>query len=489
MSDQTVYAEALIATVARAFYDDDAVCLIDVLLRDKFLRDDDMGPRLSLPPRQLRKTLQFLQEEHLVKYEHVDDLSSGGSQNTKFWYLDYNHAVNVIRLRVFLLKKKLEDAELRARSSSMYLCPGYKTKACNGRYTETEAQQVIDYESGLFLCPECVTTHESNPDPPPKATYTLQLLDNTRDLRLAMDNMRRVNVQLSTKMIGNQQLRAGIYDLLQKVRSKGKGPLTSNLPSENRALGIGSKRLAGTGRTAGIKAKKLAQQGVATTATGVRRYLGGATRTEEGSDLTFLKNAMGQEIAFEVEKGGGARANLLATKTKQRSKLMDAAASRVGVSVDIATALLEAQRRERKRARGEGGDESENKKQNTSAANLPGTLFFLRNNIGRKGFVDEEERERRRLLEEEDETDDEEEVEGGAVVVMDDADELRAMPEEERRMVFQSHYKEEKQRQLALLQSGLGKSAGKTLNGTPRVVSENGGGQSSDETDSEDLEW
>uniref|UniRef100_A0A7S1Z7X5 HTH TFE/IIEalpha-type domain-containing protein n=1 Tax=Ditylum brightwellii TaxID=49249 RepID=A0A7S1Z7X5_9STRA len=485
MSDQTVYAEALIATVARAFYDDDAVCLIDVLLRDKFLRDDDMGPRLSLPPRQLRRTLQFLQEEHLVKYEHVDDLSSGGSQNTKFWYIDYNHAVNVIRLRVYLLKKKLEEAELRARSSSMYLCPGYKTKACNGRYTETEAQQVVDHECGLFLCPECVTTHESNPDPPPKSTYTLQLLDNTRDLRLAMDNMRRVNVQLSAKMIGNHQLRAGIYDLLQKVRSKGKGPLTSNLPSENRSLGIGSKRLAGTGRTAGIKAKKLAQQGVATTATGIRRYLGGATRTEEGSDLTFLKNAMGQEIAFEVEKGGGARANLLATKTRQRGKLMDAAASRVGVAVDIATALLEAQRRERKRARGEGGDDDDGgaKKQNTSAANLPGTLFFLRNNIGRKGFVDEEERERRRLLEEEVETDDEEEVEGGTVVVMDDADELRAMPEEERRIVFQSHYKEEKRRQLSLLKCDLDKF-GKVTNGaTLRVVTDG------DNSDADELEW
>ena len=93
MSDLTVYAEALIATVARAFYDDDAVCLIDVLIRDKFLRDDDMATRLSLPAKKLRATLQFLQEEHLVKYETVDDLTQGGSQATKFWYIDYNHAV------------------------------------------------------------------------------------------------------------------------------------------------------------------------------------------------------------------------------------------------------------------------------------------------------------------------------------------------------------------------------------------------------------
>ncbi len=81
-------AEFLIATIARAFYDDDVVCLIDVLLRDKHLRDDDMAPRLSLPAKQLRRTLQFLEEEQLVKHELVDDLVMGGSQNTKFWYIE-----------------------------------------------------------------------------------------------------------------------------------------------------------------------------------------------------------------------------------------------------------------------------------------------------------------------------------------------------------------------------------------------------------------
>ena len=43
-------AEALISTIGRAFYDDDVVCLIDVLLRDKYLRDDDMLLICGLPP-------------------------------------------------------------------------------------------------------------------------------------------------------------------------------------------------------------------------------------------------------------------------------------------------------------------------------------------------------------------------------------------------------------------------------------------------------
>merc|ERR1712238_347632 len=353
MTDQTVYAEALIANIGRAFYEDAAICLIDVLIRDKFLRDDDMGRRIFLQPKQIRRTLQFLHEEHLVKLELVDDLQEGGSQATKFWYIDYNHAVNVIRLRIFLLRKKLEEAEIRARSSSMYLCPGYKTKACNGRYTETEAQEVVDPDSGLFLCHECVEVHEANPDPPPRENYTLQLLDNTKDLKLAMDNMRRVNVQLSAKMVGNQQRRPSIYDLLQKVRIK-NNPLTSNLPSDNRAMNIGSKRLEGTGRTAGIKAKK-------------GKNIGGAKRTEEGAedDLTFLKNAMGQQIAFEVEKGGGARANLLATRARKRERLLDAAACRIGVELDLISQLAlkhKKKKEKKKKKKGEGKKKKKKKK-------------------------------------------------------------------------------------------------------------------------------
>lgn len=217
MSDQTVYAEALIGAVARAFYEDEHALLIDTMIRDKYLRDDDMGPRLSLPAKQLRRALQFLQDEQIVKFELVDDLREGGSQTTKYWYIDYNHAVNVIRLRIFLLKKKLEQAELRARSSSVYLCPGYKEKRCNGKYSETEAQQIVDTENGLFLCQECYNANESNPDAIPRDAYTLRLIDNTRDLRLAVDNARRVHVQLSGKIVGNQVLRPGIYELLQKV--------------------------------------------------------------------------------------------------------------------------------------------------------------------------------------------------------------------------------------------------------------------------------
>lgn len=447
MSDLTVHAEALIASVARAFYEDDAICIIDVLLRDKFLRDDDMMPRLSLPAKQLRRTLQFLLEEHIVKFELVDDLNSGGSQATKFWYIDYNHAVNTIRLRMYLLRKKLENAELLARSSSFYLCPGYKEKRCNGRYTETEAQQVVDPTTGLFLCRECVNTHAANPNPPPMESYSLQLVDNTAELKLAVDNMRRVNVQLSAKMIGNHQIRPGIYDLLQKVRGgKGRGPLSSNLPSENILLGIGSKRIAGTGRTAGIRAKKLAQQGVVESKDSAQSYLVGASREGGGSDLTFLKNAIGQEIAFTVVKGGGARANLLATNRQRRQKLMDAAASRVGADLPI-SALMHKRRRESEEL------EKAKKRNKTSTNNAPMTLHFLTNNLGltEREAKMEEERQREIVLDDDDE-DYDDQVDGkDGIILTDGIEELQALTDEERHAKFQALYKLEMERQRKVL--------------------------------------
>ena len=134
MSDLTVHAERLISAVVRAFYDDDAVCLIDVMIRDKFLRDDDMQQRLQLPSKKLRATLQFLQDEHLVNFELVDDLAQGGSQATKFWYIDYNQAVHTITLRLHLLQKELVEAASLAESSSFYQCPGFIVKRCNGTF-------------------------------------------------------------------------------------------------------------------------------------------------------------------------------------------------------------------------------------------------------------------------------------------------------------------------------------------------------------------
>lgn len=454
MADLTVYAEALISAAARAFYDDDCIVLVDVLIAQKYLRDDDMALRLSLPAKKLRATLHFLQEEHLVRTEDVDDLAQGGSQATKFYYLDYNRAVHSIRLRLFLLRRNLEQAELRARSNSFYLCPGYKDRRCNGRYTEEEAQQVVDSEKGLFLCQECSLNYENDPHPPDIETFTLRLVDNTKDLRLAVDNLRRVSVQLSAKFIGNQQMRPGIYDLLQKVRGKGKAPITSNFPSENFALGIGSKRLAGTGRTAGNKAKKLEKHGVADSVAQAKAYLVGNSRQSGDADLLFLKNALGHEIQFTVERGSGARAQLLASRRRRRRKLLDAAASRVGANLPLHMRVQESRKR---KAEAEARKLAESIAANGRQLMKAGaTLYFLKDNIGRNSLEDIEKPTTNSVHETmvapvAPVTAQEPPAVESELVLADDAEDLRQLSDEARMANFQTQYKTEMDRQVQLL--------------------------------------
>jgi hypothetical protein len=355
-----------------------------------------------------------------------------------------------IRLRLFLLRSKLEKAEMDARSSSFYLCPGYKEKRCNGRYTENEAQQVVDKQSGLFLCRECTSAYENSSQPPALETYTLQLVDNAKELKQAVKNMRRVNVQLSGKMIGNNQIRAGIYDLLQKVRVKGKGPLTSNLPSENFALGIGSKRLAGTGRTAGIKAKKRAQQGQSELTVGTT-----AKRADE-SDLLFLKNAIGQEIRFSIEKGGGARAQVLATNRRRRRKLMDAAASKVAATLPVAVQWWQLRKKARE---AEEGDDPEHVK-----TTHPG-LDFLDNNIGIME-KDMELENLRNMSRKQEHRSVDDSGNDGPQVVPDEAQEMLNWTDEERQTAFQAQYKIEIGRQVKILHLDDGK------HGVPKLTEE-----------------
>ena len=299
--DMTAFAERLIRSVVRAFYTDECICIIDVLIRDKFLRDDDMGPRLKLSTKGLRKILQYLKSEQLVESEDVDDLNSGGSRSSTFWYIDYNHTIKVITLRIHLLLSSLEKAEQQARSSSLYVCPNYDKGLCNGSFTELQAQSSIDFTTGAFICSICKAENELNLEPEPIESYTLKVIDNTKLIADSMRVLKKVRVQLSEKVhpfsLGQKVIRGGILELLQLVRSSSR-PLSSNLPSDNYATGIGSKRLVGTGRTATIKAKKAKlDSALGITSKDVASDEHGQN-SNKGVDLLYLKNGRGEEFAF-----------------------------------------------------------------------------------------------------------------------------------------------------------------------------------------------
>ena len=70
-SDPVSLAEKLIAVVARAFYSDSIIIVLDALVREKYIRDEELGPRLKLSSKDVRRILAHLESEYLVKYEDL----------------------------------------------------------------------------------------------------------------------------------------------------------------------------------------------------------------------------------------------------------------------------------------------------------------------------------------------------------------------------------------------------------------------------------
>ena len=185
---------------------------------------------------------------------------------------------------------------------------------------------------------------------------------------------------------------------------------------------------------------------------------GGRLRGDDSDELTFLKNAIGQEIAFELEKGGGARANLLATRGRLRNKLIDAAAMKVGVDVGmLARVNIEERerqlqrRREEKQQREKGGG----KKKKPHGGD---ELHFLQDNLGvlSKELSREQKRRKGRDGDAPSDNDDDENhhLHKSYCYIPDETDELWNLPEEDRRAAFQAQYKAEVERQKKLL--GIG---------------------------------
>ena len=218
----------------------------------------------------------------------------------------------------------------------------------------------------------------------------------------------------------------------------------------------------------------------------------GGKRAGFQSDLTFLKNAMGDGVHFCIEKGGSARANLLSQQhpnpQRKKRKLLDAAATRIGTSVTLMDKNENEEREKRKeqqedeereKQQQENGGSDDDKtngkdKKDSGSANdagsngrkndLPGTsgMDWLNNNISREGLDREMEKLRKKDKEQEElllkaVAEEKGEIANltKIIVLSDYIDPALQTPslwnENKRKVTFQSLYKKEISRQTNIL--------------------------------------
>lgn len=217
--------EKLIRTVARAFYIDSYVIVLEILIREKYLREEEFAPRLKLPEKDVNKVVRQLESEMLIRYE---DMVMDDGRTAKCYYIDYQIFVNVIRYRIDLMVKAISSAESTEFNEVFFQCP-----TCANRYSSLEAQKLLSADF-KFICSSCCPVNVLS-RAVSEPYYRLTEIDNKNKLNDVQNLGKKMDVQLN-----ESDEHGGIFDLLRDLKNIA---LIHNLPSDNRIRGIVASRV------------------------------------------------------------------------------------------------------------------------------------------------------------------------------------------------------------------------------------------------------
>ena len=226
-------AELLIGATARAFYPDDCVVVLDALVRDKYIREDEMAARLRMSARQARRVLQLLEGERLVEHELLNVGQDGSlvkrtrhedeeeekkrpppAPSEIYWYIDLRKFCDVVRWRVHVMRETLKGREGEATSSLTFTC-----QRCGSKVSSLDAVR------SSFRCLERLCADEAD----------AVLKEDTLEAHLS--GARALAAKVDEQLGGCEALgRTGIFELLLRLDGK---ELPRNMPSENRERGVG----------------------------------------------------------------------------------------------------------------------------------------------------------------------------------------------------------------------------------------------------------
>ncbi|CAM9840634.1 unnamed protein product, partial [Phaeothamnion confervicola] len=278
--------------VVRAFYEDPYIVVVDALIREKYLKDkeEELGARVNLRHKQVRAVLAALEREGLVQQESISDVI-GGTRMSNYWYIDYRRAVDSIRLRIYLMQKRLKDMESKALLDTTYECP-----QCQATYDLLAVQQLRN-AANSFCCSHCCDQDEHSLCGP--APYMLVDQNNRGRLEAFECGRHELNEQLRRSTSADCP-REGIFELLSELRD---AAVPSTLPSELRARGVGGAYGQGGGAAGGGGG---GGGGAAAGGNGGRGGGAGPSVSGQRMEVLYAHNAAGQEIVVEIEEDSDA---------------------------------------------------------------------------------------------------------------------------------------------------------------------------------------
>ncbi|PWY99641.1 hypothetical protein BCV70DRAFT_110471 [Testicularia cyperi] len=174
--------------VARIFYEDRHIVLMDQLVSITVLPADVLAHRLGIQVKELGALASKLLEDKLIcnfrRNETKDNITTRTFQRT-YYYLDYKLFLDVTKWRMMLIRKKIDMRLRNELDNKGYVCP-----RCKKSYSTLEVAHLLDPFRNVFVCEisGCNT----------------ELVDNeeAEDVKRSKDSLMRFNEQLSTILDG-----------------------------------------------------------------------------------------------------------------------------------------------------------------------------------------------------------------------------------------------------------------------------------------------
>ncbi|KAJ8656668.1 hypothetical protein O0I10_007747 [Lichtheimia ornata] len=154
--------KALVARVARAFYEPKYIVILDELNNappnSNGVREEDLVMALKMAPRDVHRICGKLKQDRLLKMATRMEARKQDQRPVPktYYYLDYKEFVDVVKWKMYKMQTIVRD-NLRTQSENKgYICPN-----CSRKFTPLDAI-ALSGGDGLFHCDMCSSVLEEN---------------------------------------------------------------------------------------------------------------------------------------------------------------------------------------------------------------------------------------------------------------------------------------------------------------------------------------
>lgn len=141
---------SLLRFVARGFYDQAVILIIDALIVHSALSEEDLVYLLGMKPKEVRAQCYRLVEDRLILSHFQREESQGRVFNRLYYFIHVTKAIDAIKWKVHFLVNQMKEEMTQYGNPQGYLCP-----RCGKRVSQLDAISLLSDDRTHFVCDTC----------------------------------------------------------------------------------------------------------------------------------------------------------------------------------------------------------------------------------------------------------------------------------------------------------------------------------------------